>query len=142
MRINLFIIVLVIAGCANQKGTKSEKPFKNESQVSTHSKYRQECALTSKKFKDNLPSAFVEVPCADDRREDFGKVGADVIHAIAVAVFYEKRMDRRISAMNLIEKYECKTKADCEDFLYLIDWGNKSGHPGRYSKELGHRAIS
>jgi hypothetical protein len=74
------------------------------------SKYRQECALTSQECKGNLPSTVTSVWCANDQRRDFGKMGSDVVHAMAVAAFYEKRMDRRLAAMNMLESYECKTR--------------------------------
>lgn len=106
------------------------------------SKYRQECALTSQEFKKNLPSTFTTVWCADDKRQDFGSIGADVIHAMAVAAFFEKRMDRRIAAMNLLEKYKCRDLVECKEFHNLLDWGIKSSHPGRYSKDLSLRAES
>jgi len=108
--------------------------------ASEASKYRQECAHTSREFKQNLPSTFVSVWCADDKRYDFGGMGADVIHAMAVAAFYEKRMDRRMAAMNMLERYDCKTREDCKEFFRLLDWGIKSGHPRRYSRELANRA--
>lgn len=106
------------------------------------SKYRQECALTSKEFRKNLPSGFTTVWCAEDKRKDFGKMGPDVIHAIIVAAFYEKRMDRRISAMNLLESYDCSSLEDCKVFHHLLDWGIKSGHPARYNKSLAARAST
>ncbi len=105
-----------------------------------HSKYRQECALTSSKLKGNLPSTVISVWCADDKRKDFGEMGPDVIHAITVAAFFEKRMDRRIAAMNLLEAYHCENEEECKEFHYLLDWGIKSGHPGRYSKSIAKRA--
>ncbi|MCC7406272.1 MAG: hypothetical protein IT288_17900 [Bdellovibrionales bacterium] len=104
------------------------------------SKYRQECALTSQEFKGNLPSNFTSVWCANDKRRDFGEMGSDVVHAMAVAAFYEKRMDRRLAAMNLLESYTCKTREECKEFHHLLDWGIKSGHPRRYSAELADRA--
>lgn len=104
------------------------------------SKYRMECALTSKEFKGNLPSNFTTVWCADDKRKDFGLMDSDVVHAMAVATFYEKRMDRRMAALNRLETYECKDKAECKEFHYLLDWGIKSGHPARYNKTLANRA--
>lgn len=109
-------------------------------QANAQSKYRQECALTSNGFKGNLPSSFTTVWCADDKRKDFGKMGPDVIHAMAVAAFLEKRMDRRIAALNLLETYECTNQADCKEFHYLLDWGIKSSHPERYNKSLATRA--
>lgn len=108
--------------------------------ASEPSKYRRECALTSQEFKGNLPSGFTTVWCANDKRQDFGEMGADVVHAITVAAFYESRMDRRLSAMNLLEKYDCKDKDQCKEFHYLLDWGIKSGHPARYNKDLAARA--
>lgn len=105
-----------------------------------HSKYRRECALISQEFKGNLPSAFTTVWCADDKRADFGEMGEDVVHAMAVAAFYEKRIDRREAAMNLLEKYECAEKDQCKEFHHLLDWGIKSGHPERYNKPLAVRA--
>ena len=108
--------------------------------ASALSKYRQECALTSQEFKGNLPSAVTSVWCADDKRNDFGKMGADVVHAMVVAAFYEKRMDRRVAAMAMLERYECETKELCKEFHYLLDWGIKSGHPQRTSKTLAQRA--
>lgn len=107
---------------------------------SDQSKYRQECALTSQEFKANLPSKFTSVWCANDKRKDFGDMDADVVHAMAVAAFHEKRMDRRIAGLNLLEKYECKDKVQCKEFHYLLDWGIKSGHPARYNKSLATRA--
>jgi hypothetical protein len=109
------------------------------SQASGQSKYRQECALTSNTFKDKLPSAFITVWCANDKRADFGKMGPDVVHAMAAAVFYEKRMDRRTAALNLLESYECSKKSDCIEFLYLLDWGIKSNQLAKYNKSLATR---
>ncbi|WP_413289238.1 hypothetical protein [Bdellovibrio sp. HCB337] len=111
-----------------------------DAHADTQSKYRRECALTSNEYKGNLPSNFTDVWCADDKRKDFGAMGDDVIHAMAVAAFYEKRMDRRVSAMNLLEKYECETLEQCKEFHHLLDWGIKSGHPARYNKDLAVRA--
>ncbi len=108
--------------------------------ASAHSKYRQECALTSQEFKGNLPSEVTSVWCADDKRKDFGAMGADVVHAMVVAAFYEKRMDRRVAAMTMLERYDCETKELCKEFHYLLDWGIKSGHPQRTSKTLARRA--
>lgn len=105
-----------------------------------HSKYRQECALTSKEFKISLPSNFTSVWCANDKRKDFGKMGPDVVHAMAVAAFYEKRMDRRLAALNLLESYDCINLETCKELHYLLDWGIKSGHPANYSKTLSVRA--
>jgi len=106
------------------------------------SKYRRECALTSKEFKGNLPSNFTDVWCANDKRNDFGAMGSDIVHAMAVAAFYEKRMDRRNSAMNLLEKYDCENLEQCKEFHHLLDWGIKSGHPARYNKDLAARASA
>lgn len=82
----------------------------------------------------------VDVWCADDKRADFGEMGPDVVHAMAVATFYDKRMDQRIAALNLLERYDCQTKADCEELLYLLDWGIKSGRPQIFSKDIARRA--
>ena len=108
----------------------------------TASKYRQECAHTSREFKANLPSEFTTVWCADDKRKDFGDMGADVVHAMAVAAFHEKRMDRRMAGLIMLEKYDCKDKVECKEFHYLLDWGIKSGHPQRYNKSLADRAMA
>lgn len=108
--------------------------------ANSHSKYRQECALTSNDFKGNLPSNFTTVWCADDKRKDFGEMGPDVIHAITVAAFYEKRMDRRLAAMTMLERYNCADIDQCKEFHHLLDWGIKSGHPARYSQSLANRA--
>lgn len=108
--------------------------------ASSHSKYRQECALTSAEFKKRLPNTFTTVWCADDKRKDFGVMGADVIHAMAVAAFYDKRMDRRLAGMTMLERYECVDLAACKEFHHLLDWGIKSGHPHRYSKDLAKQA--
>lgn len=99
--------------------------------ASSHSKYRQDCALTSREFKKRLPDTFTTVWCADDKRKDFGVMGDDVIHAMAVAAFYDKRMDRRLAGMTMLERYECADHAGCKEFHYLLDWGIKSGHPRR-----------
>lgn len=107
---------------------------------SDQSKYRQECALTSQEFKAKLPENYTTVWCANDKRKDFGEMGSDVIHAMAVAAFREKRMDRRVAAINLLEKYECKDKVECKEFHHLLDWGIKSGHPAKYNKALAKRA--
>lgn len=101
-----------------------------------HSKYRQECALTSKEFKNKLPSSLTSVWCANDKRYDFGEMGQDVVHAMAVAAFYEKHMEKRIAAMNMLKKYECQSVEQCKEFHHLLDWGIKSGHPERYDKNL------
>lgn len=90
-------------------------------QASTQSKYRQECALTSSSFKGNLPLGFTTVWCANDKRKDFGKMGPDVVHAMAVAAFYEKNLDRRMAALNLLETYECANLAECKEFHNLLD---------------------
>lgn len=110
------------------------------SAASDYSKYRQECALTSAEFKERLPDTFTTVWCADDKRKDFGVMGADVIHAMTVAAFYDKRMDRRLAGMTMLERYECADHAGCKEFHHLLDWGIKSGHPRRYSKDLARRA--
>lgn len=104
------------------------------------SKYRQECALTSSEYKKRLPSSITTVWCARDNRKDFGEMGPDVIHAMIVAAFYEKHMDKRVAAMNMLEKYNCANKEECEEFHHLLDWGIKSGHPAMYSKSLASRA--
>jgi hypothetical protein len=140
MKFTLIPIALIISACAG-----NSKPDLNKNGIAAEpetklSKYRQECALTSKEFKGNLPSSFTTVWCADDKRKDFGKMGADVVHAMAVAAFYEKRMDRRVAAMNMLEKYDCESKENCKEFHYLLDWGIKSGHPRRYNKDLATRA--
>ncbi|MCB0419710.1 MAG: hypothetical protein KDD61_01865 [Bdellovibrionales bacterium] len=107
-----------------------------------HSKYRQECALTSQEIKENLPTKMITVWCANDARKDFGPMGPDVIHAIVAAAFFEKRMDRRVAAINLLEKYRCQKLDQCVEFYDLLDWGIKSGHPSSYSKTLAQRANS
>jgi hypothetical protein len=107
--------------------------------ASPQSKYRQECALTSKEFVNNLPSGFTTVWCANDKRKDFGPMGPDVVHAMVVAAFYEKRMDHRVAAMNLLEQYECANLEQCKEFHYLLDWGIKSGRPQRYNRDLARR---
>lgn len=103
------------------------------------SKYRQECALTSKTFKNNLPNESVDVWCADDRRKDFGEMGPDVVHAMVVALFYERRLDRRLSAMNMLEKYDCSTREDCIELNRLLDWGRKSSHIEKLNQDLSFR---
>ena len=89
------------------------------------SKYRVECALTSIEFKVKLPVDDTSVWCADDKRRDFGAMEEDIVHAMAVAAFYDKRRDRRDAGMNMLEMYDCRSKRACEDFLYLLDWGLK-----------------
>lgn len=117
--------------------TKMKKSSKKQ-----HLKFRQECALTSSKFKNNLPSGMVDVWCADDKSADLGAMGPDVVHAMVAAAFYDKRMDRRLAAMNLLETYTCPTAKDCKELLYLLEWGIKSGHPAKYSKDLANRATA
>jgi hypothetical protein len=101
------------------------EPFKWKSDL--HTKYRQECALTSKEFVKNLPNGNVDVWCADGgKRKDFGPMAFDVLHAMSVAAFYEKRLDRRKSAFEMLESFDCKNLSECKEFLYLLDWGIKS----------------
>jgi hypothetical protein len=103
------------------------EPFKWKSDL--HSKYRQECALTSKEFVKNLPNGNVDVWCADGgKRKDFGPMAFDVLHAMSVAAFFDKRLDRRQSAFEMLEAFECKNLSECKEFLYLLDWGIKSTH--------------
>ena len=72
-----------------------------------------------------LPVDDTSVWCADDKRRDFGAMEEDIVHAMAVAAFYDKRRDRRDAGMNMLEMYDCRSKRACEDFLYLLDWGLK-----------------
>ncbi len=102
-----------------------------------HSKYRQECAHTSQEFKKNLPDGDVDVWCADGgSRKDFGPMGFDVLHAMAVGTFYEKRLDRRKQALSMLETYECSELRECKEFLYLLDWGIKSSRLHKSNQDL------
>lgn len=103
------------------------------------SKGRMECALTSSEYKKNLPSGMVDVWCATTGLR-LGKMDYDILHAMIVATFYDKRMDRRMFAIDQLEKYECGSPEHCKEFHYLLDWGIKSGHPRRYSESLAERA--
>jgi hypothetical protein len=114
--------------------------FQSVAAPMTPSKFRQDCALTSKKFKENLPKGYTDVWCADDSRKDLGEMGPDVMHAMTVAVFLEQRKDRRDAAMNLLEKYECTDLDQCKEFYQLLDWGIKSTTLDKFSKSLAARA--
>jgi hypothetical protein len=139
MKFKLIISMAMIIGCANQGKVIFKKSLSKENS-SKHSEYRLQCGLASKEYVGNLPSKFVKVACFDDKRKDFGEMGHDVLHIVTVAAFYEERMVNRISAMNLLEKYNCKTKTECREFHQLLDWGIKSGHPQKYNKSLAKRA--
>lgn len=105
------------------------------------SKARQECALTSTEFIGNLPDKFLDVPCADfGKRKDFGEMGSDVVHVMAVGAFYSKRLDHRLAAMRMLEKYECQTKEECKVFEHLLEWGTKTTVLTHRHMELHDRA--
>ena len=106
----------------------------------TDSKFRQECALKSKEYKQQLPSGPSDEPCANEKKKDLGEMDQDLLYVMSVAAFHEKRLDRRKNAMGHLEKFECADKAQCKEFLTLLDWGIKTGYPAKFSQSLGQRA--
>jgi hypothetical protein len=52
-------------------------------------------------------------------------MGYDVVHAMAAAAFFDKRLDHRQEAMKMLEIYECEDSEKCREFLRLLEWGVK-----------------